>query len=125
MQTLVRASGVDGVDVQDRRAYVRWALHGAVVRCRIGKHEFEIRLKDLSRGGAGGLVDEPFAVGDHFFMVLRHDRVVDAEVRWSHGASVGVRFTNIVTARFVTSLHAAAAKDAETRRTREAQRTQG
>lgn len=76
----------------------------------MGKKEFEIRLKDLSRGGACGLVDEPFSVGDYFFIQLAEHQVVEAEVRWVRRVMIGVKFNRILTARLVTRLHE---KDAE------------
>jgi len=98
-------------DPADNRAYFRWEFKGTSFPCRMGKKQFEIRLKDLSRGGACGLVDEPFAVGDYFFMRLADDVVVEAEVRWVKLVTIGVKFNHLLTARFVVSLHEKAAEE--------------
>jgi len=99
----------------ERRAYFRWPFKGTAFPCRMGKKEFEIRLKDLSRGGACGMVDEPFAVGDYFFIQLADHQVVEAEVRWVRRVMIGVKFNRILTARFVTRLHEKAAEEAAER----------
>ena len=98
-------------DPADKRSYYRWAFKGTTFPCRMGKKKFEIRLKDLSRGGACGLVDEPFAIGDFFFIELGEHQVVEAEVCWVRRVMIGVRFGNPITARFVTRLHERAAEE--------------
>lgn len=95
----------DPNDPASRRAYVRWTFKGTSFPVRMGKKEFEIRLKDLSRGGACGLIDEPLAVGDYFFIAFDDRHVVEAEVRWVRRVMVGVKFSNILSAHFVTRLH--------------------
>jgi hypothetical protein len=104
----------------DLRAYFRWSFKGTAFPCRMGKKEFQIRLKDLSRGGACGLVDEPFAVGDYFFIQLADKCVVEAEVRWVRRVMIGVKFGNVLTARFVTRLHEKASEEAAKREREEA-----
>jgi hypothetical protein len=106
------------VDPAELRAYFRWSFKGTSFPCHMGKKEFEIRLKDLSRGGACGLVDEPFAVGDYFFIRLAEHVVVEAEVRWVKRVMIGVKFSNPLTARFVVRLHEKAA-EAEAKRKRD------
>ena len=112
------ALAIKAGDPADQRAYFRWTFKGTAFPCRMGKKEFEIRLKDLSRGGACGLVDEPFAVGDYFFIQLADKEVVEAEVRWVRRVMIGVKFNRILTARLVTRLHEKAAREA-TRREQE------
>jgi len=107
------ATGTD--DAIDRRAYFRWSFKGTAFPCRMGKKDFEIRLKDLSRGGACGLVDEPFEVGDYFFIALDEHHVVEAEVRWVRLVMIGVKFNRTLSARFVTNLHEQAAHEAAQR----------
>jgi len=92
-------------DPVDRRAYFRWSFKGTAFPCRLGKKKFEIRLKDLSRGGACGLVDEPFVVGDYFFIELDEHHVVEAQVRWVRLVLVGAQFSRTLSASFVTRLH--------------------
>jgi hypothetical protein len=109
----------DEGDPSDLRAYFRWQFKGTTIPCRMGKNRFEIRLKDLSRGGASGLVDEPFAIGDYFFMELDPHTVVEAQVVWARRVTIGVRFNRTLTASFVTKLHERAAED-HAKRAREA-----
>ena len=109
----------DQGDPATLRAYFRWQFKGTSIPCRMGKNKFEIRLKDLSRGGACGLVDEPFAIGEYFFMELDPHTVVEAEVVWARRVTVGVRFNRVLTATFVTRLHERAA-EAHAKRQREA-----
>jgi hypothetical protein len=99
------------VDPAELRAYFRWSFKGEPFPCHMGKKEFVLRLKDLSRGGACGLVDEPFAVGDYFFIRLADNVVVEAEVRWVKRVMIGVKFSNLLTARFVVRLHEKAAEE--------------
>ena len=95
----------------DLRAYFRWQFKGTSIPCRMGKNKFEIRLKDLSRGGACGLVDEPFAIGDYFFMELDPHTVIEAEVVWARRVTIGVRFSRVLTASFITKLHERASEE--------------
>jgi len=99
-------------DPVDRRAYFRWSFKGTVFPCRQGKKKFEIRLKDLSRGGACGLVDEPFVIGDYFLIELDEHHVVEAQVRWVRLVLVGVQFSRTLSATFVTRLHERASEAA-------------
>jgi len=105
----------DEGDPADLRAYFRWQFKGTSIPCRMGKNKFEVRLKDLSRGGACGLVDEPFAVGDYFFMELDPHTVVEAQVVWARRVTIGVRFNRVLTATFVTKLHERASEEAAER----------
>ena len=102
-------------DPIDLRAYFRWQFKGTTVPCRMGKNKFELRLKDLSRGGASGLVDEPFAIGDYFFMELDPHTVVEAQVVWARRVTIGVKFNRVLTATFVTKVHERAAEEAAER----------
>ncbi|HWI85178.1 MAG TPA: PilZ domain-containing protein, partial [Sphingomonas sp.] len=79
---------VDGQPVE-RRAYVRWSFRGTAFPVRLGKKEFEIRLKDLSRGGACGLMEEPLAIGDYVLIEFGERHVIEAQVRWVRRVIVG------------------------------------
>jgi hypothetical protein len=81
----------------------------------MGKDRFDLRLKNLSRAGACGLVDEPFAIGDYFFIELDTHTVIEAQVVWARRVTIGVRFNRILTATFVTKLHEQAAEEAAER----------
>lgn len=60
-----------------------------------------MRLKDLSRGGACGMLCEPLGVGD--FVVIEFDsrHQVEAEVRWVRRFMVGLTFTHPLTRDFL------------------------
>jgi len=100
-------------DPADHRAYFRWSFKGTAFPCRAGKKEFELRLKDLSRGGACGLVDEPMVVGEYFFLQLDDRHIVEAQVCWVRRVMIGVRFNQTLSASFVTGLHERASKQEE------------
>jgi hypothetical protein len=102
-------------DPSDLRANFRWQFKGTALPCRMGKKKFELRLKDLSRGGACGLVDEPFAVGDYFFAEIDPNNVVEAQVIWTRRVMIGVRFNRLLTATLVTKFHERAAEEAAER----------
>jgi hypothetical protein len=102
-------------DPSELRAYFRWQFKGTAFPCRMGKKPFELRLKDLSRGGACGLVDEPFAVGDYFLIQLDPHTVIEAQVIWTRRVMIGVKFNRVLTATFVTKLHERAAEEAAER----------
>lgn len=115
MSATSSASVAQEGDPNDLRAYFRWQFKGTAFPCRMGKKKFELRLKDLSRGGACGLIDEPFAIGDYFFMELDPHTVVEAQVVWVRRVMIGVRFNRVLTATFVTKLHERAAEEAAAR----------
>jgi hypothetical protein len=96
----------------DKRAFVRWGFKGTAFPVRMGKKRFEIRLKDLSRGGACGLMEEPVAVGDYVMIEFDDRHVAEAQVCWVRRVMVGLRFSNTLTATFVTRLHESAAEEA-------------
>ena len=89
----------------DNRAFVRLSFRSASFKVRMAGSECEIRLKDLSRGGASGLICEPVGVGDHIVVEFDRRHQVDAEVCWVRRLLVGIRFTNELTPQFVERLH--------------------
>jgi PilZ domain len=89
----------------DNRAFVRLSFRSAAFKVRMVGGECEIRLKDLSRGGASGLICEPVDVGDHLVVEFDRRHQVDAEVCWVRRLLVGIRFTNELTPQFVERLH--------------------
>jgi len=88
----------------DKRAYVRRSFRSASFKVRTPHGECEIRLKDLSRGGASGLICEPVGVGDHLVVEFDRRHQVEAEVCWVRRLLVGVKFTNELTPQFVERL---------------------
>jgi hypothetical protein len=98
-------------DPSNKRVFIRWPFKGTGFPCRMGRKKFEIRLKDLSCGGAAGLMEEPVAVGD-FIMIQFDDRhVVEAEVCWVRRVMVGVSFATPLPAPFVSRVYDRAAAE--------------
>ncbi len=89
----------------DKRAFVRLAFRSGSFKVRMAGGECEIRLKDLSRGGASGLICEPVGVGDHLVLEFDRKHQVEAEVCWVRRLLVGLKFTNELTPQFVERLH--------------------
>jgi hypothetical protein len=89
----------------DKRAFVRLSFRTASFKVRMAHGECEIRLKDLSRGGASGLICEPVGIGDHLVVEFDRRHQVEAEVCWVRRLLVGIRFTNELTPQFVERLH--------------------
>jgi hypothetical protein len=90
----------------DKRAFVRYPSRSASFPVRVAASECEIRLRDVSRGGASGLICEPVSVGD--YMIVKFDRKhqVEAEVRWVRRLLVGITFTNRLSSALVSRLNA-------------------
>lgn len=88
----------------DKRIFIRHAFRTVSLKVRTSSGECEIRLKDLSRGGASGLICEPVGVGDHIVLEFDRKHQVEAEVCWVRRLLVGVKFTNELTPQFVERL---------------------
>jgi hypothetical protein len=88
----------------DTRVFDRHSFRTVSLRVRTPGGECEIRLKDLSRGGASGLICEPVGVGDHIVFDFDSRHQIEAEVCWVRRLLVGVRFTNELTPQFVDRL---------------------
>jgi hypothetical protein len=88
-----------------RRRYQRYKFKGDGFPVRFGKKRFEIRLKDLSAGGACGLMEEPVAVGDFITVELDEKHQVEAQVCWVRRVLVGLQFTRPLNPVFVSRLH--------------------
>ena len=92
-------------DPEDRRAYVRWRFKGTAFAARIGKKKFQIRLKDLSRGGACGMMEEPVAVGDFITIEFDEFHQIEGQVRWVRRTMAGLEFNNPLANTFVLHVH--------------------
>jgi hypothetical protein len=106
-KTLERASDETAAQqFANVRATPRYAFNSAPFRIRLGGKAMQITLKDLSAGGACGLISEPVSVGDHMVVELDARHQIEAQVRWVRRLLVGLRFTRPLTQTFVESLHA-------------------
>ncbi|MBO9713176.1 PilZ domain-containing protein [Sphingomonas sp.] len=93
-------------DGSNARTSRRYSFRSAPFRVRAPGVDSEIRLKDLSRGGACGLMAEPLTVGDYVIVELDARHQAEAEVCWVRRMLVGLRFTQPLTQAFVEGLHA-------------------
>lgn len=89
----------------DKRFNPRLPFVGNPVHARIGKDEMTLRLKDLSSGGASGLLDAPVVVGDFLLVEFDEQHVIEAEVRWIRRSMVGLRFSHTLDPIYVESVH--------------------
>lgn len=89
---------------EDKRSFKRHAFRTASFKVRTPSGECEMRLKDLSRGGASGLICEPVGIGDHVVLEFDRRHQVEAQVCWVRRLLVGVKFTNELTPQFVERL---------------------
>ena len=99
-----REKTVAGARASDKRTSVRRSFRSASFKVRMAHGECEIRLKDLSRGGASGLIGEPVRIGDYLVVEFDRRHQVEAEVCWVRRLLVGVRFSNELTPQFVERL---------------------
>ena len=89
----------------DKRAHVRHRFKGAAFRVRAsGGRVFEIRLKDLSVGGACGLICEPVRVGDYLIIEFDARHQVEAQVCWARRLLTGLQFTHPLNPAFIERL---------------------
>jgi hypothetical protein len=88
----------------DKRAFTRMSFRSASFKVRMVGGECEMRLKDLSRGGASGLICEPVGIGDHIVLEFDRRHQVEAEICWVRRFLVGLKFTNELTPQFVERL---------------------
>ena len=91
----------------DKRASVRHKFKGTRFGVRLGKKRLEIRLKDLSCGGAAGLFDEPVSIGDYIIIEFDNKHHAEARICWVRRALVGVRFVSRLSPDYVSRLHEA------------------
>lgn len=104
--TDLHRQGVDNARDADRRVFIRYPSRSTSFPVRIGTTECELQLKDVSRGGASGLICEPVSVGDYLIVELARNHRIEAQVRWVRRLLVGVTFTNRLSAALVKELNA-------------------
>lgn len=98
----------DGPERPDKRLSARYPLRGAAFAVRTSGGYLEIRFKDVSSGGACGLICEPVRVGDFIIVEFDSRHRIEAEVCWVRRFLVGLRFTNPLNENFVERLRAKA-----------------
>ena len=87
------------------RGSERFGFSGPAIPMRVRDKKSTVQLKDLSCGGASGIMEEPVSVGDTIIIELDAKTHVSAEVRWIRRVLVGVRFTEPVAQALVNKLY--------------------
>ena len=92
-------------DEVERRDGYRFAMEGHIATVRHGGAKSEMRLKNLSMGGASGLTQLPVAVGEILLVDLPEDMRRRAMVRWVSGTAVGVKFVTPLDLTYLLRLY--------------------
>jgi hypothetical protein len=88
----------------EQRSSVRSPLKSAAFPIRTATATYQIRFKDISTGGACGLICEPVQVGD--FVIVEFDRAhqIEAQICWVRRLMVGLKFTHPLAEDFIARL---------------------
>jgi len=97
----------------NQRSFVRYSLRSAAFRVRAPGGTHEIRLKDLSCGGACGLMCEPLRIGDYVIVEFDQRHQVEAQICWVRRFLVGLQFTHPLSEAFVERLREKASGPAQ------------
>ena len=92
-------------DPNNLREYDRFTFAGPPFELRVGGKKYPIRLKDVSCGGAAGIMEEPVACGDSVSLTFDGKHMIVAEVRWVRRVLVGLRFTRQLDAHYVARMY--------------------
>jgi hypothetical protein len=94
------------VDVKriNRRKTARYTFRGDSIPVRSPHGECEIRLKDISRAGACGMICEPLRVGDFIIIEFDNRHQIEAEIRWVRRFMVGISFSHPLTRDYLERL---------------------
>ena len=92
-------------DEAERRDSYRFPMEGHMASVRHGDAKSEMRLKNLSMGGASGLTQLPVAVGEILLVDLPEDMRRRAIVRWVSGTAVGVKFVTPLDLTYLLRLY--------------------
>ena len=92
-------------DEAERRDSYRFPMEGHMASVRQGDAKSEMRLKNLSMGGASGLTQLPVAVGEILLVDLPEDMRRRAIVRWVSGTAVGVKFVTPLDLTYLLRLY--------------------
>ena len=89
----------------ERRRTQRFPLKAKMFLVRVGGLPAAITLKNISCGGASGLMCEPLREGSRLIIELDPRNHVEAEVRWVSRMSIGLKFLTPLEASFVAALY--------------------
>lgn len=107
LRSVVGLGPEDEEPLADRRHCARCDFIGRDVAIRSRKIQAVLHLKDVSRKGAAGISDTPFAVGATVFIQLQKPRFFAAEVRWVRNFMIGLEFYRPLEPELVERLHSA------------------
>jgi len=101
---LTEASYPGPENFEERRRTPRFPLPGKMFIVRVDGLPATITLKDISCGGASGLMCEPLNEGTRLVIELDSRHAVEAEVRWVSKMAIGLRFLIPLHSAFVATL---------------------
>lgn len=87
------ATLLDGAnDAAERRRSARSPLDSEIVVRRVGGFNFEVGIRDISRGGCRVDLIEAYEVGDPVITRLPSLEPLGSRVCWTKGTTVGIQF---------------------------------
>ena len=98
------ANGEDDVERRDRDSE-RFAMGGHTVVIGAGEAKSEMRLKNLSTGGASGITPLPVAIGGMVSVAFPDGLRRTALVRWVNSTTVGLKFVKPLDLSFLVRLY--------------------
>jgi hypothetical protein len=84
------------VDPAERRRHKRVHLQSAAIVRRIGAHNFEVALEDISAGGCRVVMMEPAEIGDPVIARMPQLEPLGSRVSWAEGKVAGVEFLKTI-----------------------------
>jgi hypothetical protein len=102
--SLTEVSYPDPANFEERRQTPRLPLPGNMFIVRVGGLPATITVKDISCGGASGLMCEPLNEGTRLLIELDNRHHVEAEVRWVSKMAIGLQFLIPLHPAFVATL---------------------
>lgn len=89
----------------DRRRTQRFPLKAKMCVVRVAGLPAAMTLRNISCGGASGLMSEPLTAGTRLVLELGPRTHVEAEVRWIARMAVGLKFLTPLDPSFVAAFH--------------------
>lgn len=80
----------------ERRQHRRVNVQSAAIVRRIGAHNFEVALEDISAGGCRVVMMEPSVAGDPVIARMPHLEPLGSRVSWTEGKVAGVQFLKTI-----------------------------
>lgn len=91
-------------NADERRQTPRFPLKAKMFLARVDGLPAAITLKNISCGGASGLMSEPITEGTRLVLELDPRTHVEAEVRWVSKMVIGLKFLTPLEPSYVTAM---------------------